>query len=251
MKSCLFVGDIEHRRFAPVKHEFTYSVCYYYLDVEEIPKIFRVPFLFSYNFPGLLSFWRKNYLKGRSGTIREVVASIIKEKTGNDFDGPIRMLTNISYFGYCFNPVTFYYCYDREENLKYILSNVTNTPWGENHIDFLTFKGGDKDLFSLPKSFHVSPFMPMEIDYKWVFNIPQNDIYVLMQNRHSGTDPLVFDSTLKLKRKELNFQNVLTYFLRFPFVTFKTSLAIYYHAGILYFLKKIPFYTHPNKRKNS
>lgn len=243
MKSSLYVGEIEHRRFSPVQNEFTYAVCYYFLDLDEVQKIFRWPLFFSYNFPGILSFWSKDYLGDKAA-----IAKIIREKTGEEFLGSVRLLTNISYFGYCFNPVSFYYCYDREENLKYIISQVTNTPWGEKHMDFFTFKGDKKNAFALPKVFHVSPFIPMNIDYTFVFNRPDENIHVLMQDRYTGEKEVFFDSTLTLERKDLSLKNVLFYFLKFPLVTFKTSLAIYFQAGVLYFLKKSPFYTHPKKQ---
>ena len=252
MKSALFVGEVEHRRFAPVKNEFTYSVCYYFIDLDEVESLFRFPFLFSYNFPGILSFWRKDYLGDKKKALKDEVIQSIKDKTGKSFEGSVRILTNISYFGYCFNPVTFYYCYDKHEKLSFIVSQVTNTPWGERHIDVLEVtEAKEKNVFKFAKEFHVSPFMPMEIDYTWVFNNPQEDIYVYMQNRNTGTAPVVFDSTMKLKKREFTAFNVLKYFVLFPFNTFKTSAAIYYQAGILYFIKRTPFYTHPKKKEKT
>jgi len=248
VKSALFVGEIEHRRLSPVKNEFTYSVCYYYLDLDEVEKLFRFPFIFSYNFPGVLSFWRKDYLSPKNVSLKTAVCDQIFGKTGKKFDGSVRVLSNISYFGYCFNPVSFYYCFDREERLCYIVSQVTNTPWRERHVDVFEIKGNKpKHLYHFPKEFHVSPFMPMNIDYTWIFNTPDEKLYVHMQNRHTGGSSVVFDSTLTLKRRELSFWSILLHSIRFPLVTFKTTLAIYFQAAILYFIKRIPFYTHPKK----
>jgi len=248
LKSCLFVGEVEHRRFEPVHHEFRYKVCYYYLDLDEIEKIFRYPFFLSLNSPGILSWWRKNYIHPTDLPIREVVTSSIKKHTGEDFEGPIRMLTNISYFGYCFNPVSFYYCFDKDEKLRFIVSEVTNTPWKQRNIEVYPFRGDNKTLQEHPKSFHVSPFMQMEIDYSFVLNRPENDLYILMQNRPTGGKNLIFDSTLKLKRKEITNLSILTHLLKFPLITFKTIAAIYWQALLLYFIKKTPFYSHPDDK---
>jgi uncharacterized protein len=246
-QSCLYVGTVEHRRFTPIKNEFTYSVCYYYLDLDEVADLFRVPFLFSYNFPGILSFWRKDYFGKAQIPLKESILNLVFEKTGERPDGPVRLLTNISYLGYCFNPVSFYYCFAADgKSLKYIVSEVTNTPWGERHPHVMKFEKENKSVFKFPKDFHVSPFMPMTIDNTWVFEKPSDHLYVLMQNRYTGQSPVVFDSTLKLKRSPLGLGQVVKNFLLFPMNSMKTMLAIYYQAGKLY-LKGSPFHSHPGK----
>ena len=56
------------------------------------------------------------------------------EKTVKDFKGPIRLLTHLRYFGHCFNPVSFYYCFnDSDEKVEAIMAEVTNTPWKERY----------------------------------------------------------------------------------------------------------------------
>lgn len=246
-KSCLYVGEVEHRRFLPVQHEFRYRVCYYYLDLDEIDGLFNVPLLMTKDRRGLLSWWRKDYIHPNDLPIRDVVTKAIHTQTGEAFAGPIRMLTNISYFGFCFNPVTFYYCFDENEKLKFIVSEVTNTPWKQRNTEVYPFRGDDKTLQQHPKSFHVSPFMQMGIDYTFVLNRPGEKISILIQNRKTGEKPLVFDSTLELTRKEITNANVLKHFLRFPFMTMTTVAAIYWQALLLYFIKRTPFYSHPDQ----
>ncbi|MBA2404777.1 MAG: DUF1365 domain-containing protein [Bdellovibrionales bacterium] len=248
-KSALYVGEIEHRRFSPKKNFFSYSVCYYFLDLKEIPALFNIPLLFSLNRPGLLSFWRKDYLGSETQSIDQAVRDVILAKTQKICLGPIRMLANISYFGFCFNPVSFYYCYAEDgETLQFIVSEITNTPWGEKHQQVFSFAEKEISTFRFAKDFHVSPFMPMNIDYTWVFGKPDAGLHVFMQNRNMSEQMVNFDSTLKLERRELTAKNIFTYFLKFPFVTMKTMLAIYFQAAIL-FMKRVPFYSHPSKEK--
>lgn len=249
LKSCLYPGTIEHRRFSPVGHEFHYRVCYYYLDLDEIKDIFRFPFLLSMNSPGILSWSRSDYIHPKEKSIRDVVTESIKKFTGETFDGPIRMLTNVSYFGFCFNPVSFYYCFDREEKLRFIVSEVTNTPWGERNIEVYPFRGDDKTLQQHPKTFHVSPFMQMGIDYTFVLNRPDEKVHILMQNRATGEKELIFDSTLDLKRVPITRWNITKFFVLYPFMTLTTMMAIYWQALLLYFIKKTPFYDHPGEKK--
>lgn len=241
--SALYIGTIDHKRFSPRKNAFTYSGCYFFLDLDEIPELFRIPFLFSYNRPGILAFWQKNYLD------KSTVRNLIFAKTQKKSAGPIRLLTNISYFGFCMNPVSFYYCYGSDGNtLEFIVSEITNTPWGEKHQQVFETTSEKISTFNFPKDFHVSPFMPMSIDYTWVFHRPDENLYVYMQNRNQGEKKVIFDSTLKLNRQPLSAANVTLAFLKFPFVTLKTMLAIYYQAAKLY-IKRVPFYSHPLKEK--
>jgi uncharacterized protein len=91
--------------------------------------------------------------------------------------------------------------------------------------------------------------MQMEIDYTFVLNKPENDLYILMQNRPTAGKNLIFDSTLELKRKEITNWNIFIHFVRFPFTTFKTIAAIYWQALLLYSIKRTPFYNHPETNK--
>lgn len=237
----LYIGEIEHRRFTPRENSFTYGVSYYFLDLEKASDMFNGKILFTFNKPGLLSFWEKDYLKAQE--VRETIT----DATGKESLGPIRILTNISYFGFCFNPVSFYYCYGVDgRTLEFIVSVITNTPWGEKHRRVFEFQNKTKQVYEFSKDFHVSPFMPMEIDYTWVFENPDQRLSVFMQNRNPNESGVIFDSTLTLKREPLTKSAMVSAFLRFPFLTFKTVAAIYYQALKLY-IKRVPVHTHPLK----
>ena len=237
----LYTGGIEHRRFSPRENSFTYGVCYYFLDLEKVREVFDGTLFCTFNRPGLLSFWEKDYLK-----VREVRETIFTA-TGKESRGPVRILTNISYFGFCFNPVSFYYCYGMDgEDLEFIVSVITNTPWGEKHRQVFEYQEPPKQAFEFKKDFHVSPFMPMQIDYTWVFEKPGQRLYILMQNRTPSESKVIFDSTLTLRREPLTKSAMASAFLRFPLLTFKTVAAIYYQALKLY-IKRVPVHTHPLK----
>ena len=249
VNSALYIGDIQHRRFSPKENIFSYKVCYFFIDLNEMTTIFRIPFLFTYNKPGLLSFWRKDYMGSRSESLEKSVRTLINLKTNKVCNGPIRLLANISYFGFCFNPVCFYYCYANDGvTLQFIVSEITNTPWGEKHQRVFTTSGNNLNTYEFQKDFHVSPFLPMEMDYTWKFHGPGQQLNVYMQNRSSGKKEIIFDSSLNLERKPLTATNVFVSFLKFPLITFKTMAGIYYQALKL-FLKKVPFFSHPSKEK--
>lgn len=241
MKAGLYQGDVEHKRFLPVAHSFSYGVSYYFINLQKIDEVFNSSFLFTHNSPGLVSFWDKDYLTDKQ--IKDYVLKESKQKVDQ-----VYILTNPSYFGFCFNPVSFYYCYDQEDHLIYVLSHITNTPWGEKHLQLFKIKEGVQNRFEFQKDFHVSPFMPMEMKYTWIFENPTEKLTVYMQNRMQGENKLFFDSNLKLERLEMSLRNQLLTFAKFPLITFKTIAAIYYQAARLY-IKNVPFYTHPSKRE--
>lgn len=239
MMNSLYYGTIEHRRHWPVKNEFTYRVGYVFLNMDEVEQHFNLPLLLTHNTPGLLSFWDKDYLKV------DFIRQFVREQSGFEAH-KIYIFTNPSYLGFCFNPVSFYYCYDQKNSLIGVCSQITNTPWGEKHLQFFKMPDQGAGVFYFPKDFHVSPFMPMEIDYRWQFSPAEEDLRVIMQNRDRGEREVKFDSTLRVRRRPLSRASLLGLFFSYPLMTIKTMTAIYYQAAKLY-LKKVPFHTHPSK----
>ena len=124
-------------------------------------------------------------------------------ETGTRPEGPIRLLTNLRYFGHCFNPVSFYFCFDRSgETVEAVLADVNNTPWGESHA-YVIGNPDAKRIISgrLEKEFHVSPLMAMDHVYEWRTTVPADDLQVHIASHRDGA--LAFDATLSLERREL------------------------------------------------
>ena len=159
------------------------------------------------------------------------------------------MLAHLRYFGIGFNPVTFYYCFDAQDTkVETIIAEITNTPWKEKHAYVLTAneldqtEAGRRLRFQFKKLFHVSPFMPMQIDYDWRFSTPEKRLTVHMQNLQS--DNKVFDVTLDVMRHEVTGAALAKVLITFPCVNAKVIVGIYWQALRLW-LKRIPFYPHP------
>lgn len=248
LKSAIYTGCVRHRRFKPTGNAFSYSVCLFYLDLAEIPGIFRWPGVIGLNSSGLVSFRRKDYLGDSAKPLDEQVRNKVQTETGHRPLGPIRMLTQLSYFGYCFNPVTFYYCFDAEgERVEYIVTEITNTPWHERHSYVLSCVGGrEVEKFAFAKAFHVSPFMPMDIAYQWHFSAPAEKLMVHMENNKAGDTHHFFDASLTLKRSPLTSLRIIGAALLYPLMTFKTVALIYFQALKLW-MKRVPFYPHTSK----
>ncbi len=253
MKSCIYKGPVRHRRFAPGQHEFSYGLFMMYLDLQELPDLFKPFWLWSTERFNLASYRRKDHLGDPQNSLLEEVKDRIQEHTGRRPEGPIRLLTHLRYLGYGFNPVSFYYCFDAEDKkLETIVCEVNNTPWGEQHLYVLSDydsapltanqSTGRKNLkFQRKKEFHVSPFMPMDIDYDWTFSVPGEKLNIHMQNYQQGEK--LFDATLTFKKLPINSATLASVLTHFPLMTLKVVGGIYFEALRLW-LKKIPFYSY-------
>jgi uncharacterized protein len=178
---------------------------------------------------------------------------LVEAHSGHRPTGPVRLLTHLRYFGYRFNPVSFYYCYGGDgETLEAIIAEITNTPWGEQHAyvldEGLNSGGQEKKRYQFDKAFHVSPFMGMNQHYTWHFNAPAASIGIHMDNCENGAS--LFDATMNLKRCEITSRSLARVLAQYPLITVQVVVAIYWQALRLW-LKRTPFHSHPASLENA
>lgn len=248
MNSCLYVGDVLHQRVTPKKHSFKYKLFLSFLDLDELEEVFSKSKLWSLERFNFTSFRRKDYHGDKTRPLKEEVYKTVEEKIGKKLCGPVRILTNLSFLGFCFNSVSFYYCYQEDgETLDALMAEIENTPWGERHC--YVFDGNEvrKNSLSakLDKEFHISPFFPMDIKYAWDFFVPSEGLKINMTSFKDGRQ--TFYAGLNLQRVELTNKSMNGILLKHPLMTFKMVLGIYFQALRL-LLKGIPFFEHPNPK---
>lgn len=276
--SCLYVGRVRHRRMQPTPHAFEFPLFMAYLDLSELDVVFRGRLLWSTTRPAVARFRRKDYLGPAHVPLDEAVRERVRAATGQRPDGPIRLLTHLRYCGYVFNPVSFYYCFDAAgERLRWVVAEITNTPWKERHA-YVVGPGVDGvDVLASPagtlrvrfgKSFHVSPFMPMELGYQWTFTSPGEGLAVHMDllgdasgkgNGRVGSSeraeeiesggsavPKAFDATLTLRRRPMSAGAMAGVLVRYPMMTLRVIGRIHFEALRLW-LKRVPVFPHPRR----
>ena len=251
MHSCIYEGTVRHRRFRPRPNMFRYRLFFMYLDLKELPNLFDRHQLWSFQRPNIAYFRRKDHFGDPKVPIDQAVRDLVAEKTGRPPEGPIRLLTHLRYYGYCFNPASFYYCFDSSDStVETIIVEIHNTPWGEVHCYVLSREQNQHPVKSwrrhqFKKVFHVSPFIDMDIDYDWRFYEPGKFIRVHMIDFQNGKR--LFDASLALKRQEISARKLRHVLIKYPLMTAKVTALIYWQALRL-LLKKTPVSIHPKKR---
>jgi DUF1365 family protein len=244
MNSSLYLGWVRHRRRSDVTHGFRYPVFMSFLDLDELPTAFRTHPAWRLEMPAPAAFHRADYL-GRTGNLKAAVLDEAESVLGRRPAGPVRMLTNLRSWGYAFNPVTFYYCYEADgATVAAVVAEITNTPWGERHR-YVTTNSDDGLLGRFAKVFHVSPFQPMDHAYRWRFTPPGSRLGVHMVNSRDGVP--VFDATLVLRRRPWSSAWLGRVLWRFPHITLFTIAAIHWQALRLWW-KGARFHAHPQPR---
>jgi DUF1365 family protein len=235
------------------RNEFRHRLFMVYLDLAELPQALDASPLWSARRPALAWFRRADHLGDPAVALEDSVRALVEERTGKRPEGPIGLLTHLRYFGHCFNPVSFYYCFKAGgEELEAVIAHVTNTPWGESHAYVMpvsepadhgtaTVSSG-----SFEKLLHVSPLMGMEHRYELRVTDPGERLAVHIASADRAGEP-VFDATLALQRRELTGASMAGALARYPFLTMRIMARIYSHALRLR-LRGARYFPHPRTR---
>jgi len=252
VNSALYIGWLDHRRRGPRVHAFRYPLFMALLDLDELDRVFKGRWLWGVERRTVASFRRADHMGDARLPLGECVRELVQRECGLRLAGPIRLLTHLRYFGYCFNPVSFYYCYDAAgENVVAVVAEVNNTPWGEQHCYVLDARAAAGAAaaplrrWQTPKLMHVSPFMPMDLQYEWALDAPRARLRVQMHCRRDGAT--IFDASLSLRRRELTGLAMASTLWRYPWMTARVIVGIHWQALRLWF-KRVPYHAHPGAR---
>ena len=257
MHSCLYEGHVAHQRRQPVAHAFRYGLNMVYFDLDEIPRLVDDRIIGDRKL-SLASFLPEDHLALASVeqarlSLRARIEQTVELQTGHAVRGPIRLLTQLRYFGYYFSPLNLYYCFDQAgERVVAIVAEVSNTPWNEQHL-YILHDGNraqaDENSFAHSKTFHVSPFMHMNMQYRWEVSTPTDTLRVQLSNAENGTEAAFFGAQLQLTRRPLTRASMARALIRYPLMTAQIFGAIYFQAFQLWW-KACPYYPHPKTPSN-
>lgn len=248
LTSGIYLGQVRHRRFSPRRHAFSYGLYMLVLDLDELPHFCKNSIWFGTKWWSFLRFKQSDYLqitaeqpspnlvKSDPPTLKQRITDKAQELGEHRAINRIVMVAQGRCFGLYFSPVNFYFLMDGDTYLS-MIAEVSNTPWNQTHYYLVPMQDGENR-----KDFHVSPFMALDMVYKWRIKPPSASLLVHIENHQ---DDKVFDATLALHRQPITNKNLRRLLLRHPFMTLKIVVGIYWQALRL-FAKKIPFVAHPN-----
>lgn len=236
-----------HKRLNPSVNKFSYDVYHLCLNIDEIDNI-NCKFLSIDKF-NLFSIYQKNHGARDSSNIKDWIYQILKENNIKNIT-KIYLLTHPKILQLGFNPVSFWFCLDKDDNIVTVLAEVNNT-FGEHH-NYLVKNDDDSPIISdqwleAKKEFHVSPFYNVKGNYKFRFLFNKKKIAVWI-DYYDGTKTLL--TSLIGNRVDLNDKNLLKAFISYPFMIIKVISLIHWQALKL-FVKGNKYIPKPKKIKQN
>ena len=231
--SCLYAGEVVHIRRRPVRHRLSYRVFMMLLDLDELPLLNRPSRLFAYNRAGLVSFHDRDHGDGSGRPLRRQVEQALTSEGLPVPGGPIRLLCMPRLLGYVFNPLSVYFCHDKQGVLRSIVHEVNNT-FGERHFYVLEARAGEGGVVrqECAKQFRVSPFLSQVLDYRFTIEPPgeRTSVHIAV----SGEGGEVLSAWFTGKRSGLTAASLIAQWLRHPAMTIKVIVGIHWDALFLW-----------------
>jgi cyclopropane-fatty-acyl-phospholipid synthase len=246
MRSKIYEGFVEHTRLKPASHRLKYSLYFFCIDLAELSEMDKKLPLFGYNRMRPLSIYDADYLDDGKDIIKDKIMHLLGQSGIDAEVQSIFLVTQPRYFVSVFNPVSFYYCFGKNGDLRCVVTEVNNT-FGERHVYILKdVRDPEKvypAVFTTDKAFHVSPFNDVSGSYELSFSEIEDEIDIHVDLIRDGEK--VFGAQLWGRARPMTTKEQLSIILRHPLIPRLTMARIYWEAAKLYFLRKLAYIPRP------
>ena len=230
MNSCIYNGAVKHQRFRPIEHSLNYRTFSMLLDLNEIENLAKNISIFSLNKFNLFSFYNRDHGARDGSSLKDWVQKNIKKFNISNNITKITLLCYPRVFGYVFNPLSVFYCYENNK-LKAIFYEVKNT-FNEQHTYIFKIKNDKKLEQKCKKKFYVSPFMDMETYYNFKLLSPKEKLSIHI--KQTDGEETILTATQTGDKKEFSSKQLLLNFFKYPLMTIKIISSIHYEAFFLW-----------------
>tara|TARA_B100000161_G_scaffold11886_1_gene7351 strand:+ start:63 stop:821 length:759 start_codon:yes stop_codon:yes gene_type:complete len=230
MNSCIYNGEVTHTRFKPVRHFLKYKTFSLLIDLDEINLLDKSIGIFSHNKFNIFSFYDKDHGDRDGGNLKNWVISNLKKFQIKENITNIKVLCYPRILGYVFNPLSIFYCYEKDK-LAAIFYEVKNT-FNEQHTYIFKIKNNEEIIQKCRKKFYVSPFMDMETFYNFKLLNPKDKLSVFI--KQTDADGTILTATQTGDKKEFSFKQLAINFIKYPLMTIKIISSIHYEALLLW-----------------
>ena len=240
----IYKGFVSHYRFYPKIHKFKYRIFSLLINLEKLKNLEKIRHFFLSTNLIYLAFISKITLKNHIITLFSGQKAILTNKNLYDEEDRIYILCYPRILGYVFNPLTTYFCIDKNNNIKAVIYEVHNT-FGDRHSYVTRYSNLNEKV---KKVFHVSPFFKIEGEYEFNTKILNKSIKVEIKYYKKDKTNLL-NAIFYGEQSELNDKNLLLCFFAYPLMTIKVIYSIHLHALYLW-IKGIKFFNRPNPSKD-
>ena len=230
MNSCIYNGVVTHKRFKPIKHFLKYKTFSFFIDLDEIEKLDKDNIIFSFNRFNIFSFYNKDHGDRDGKSLKAWVIDNLKKFNINEKINKIKLLCYPRIFGYVFNPLSIFYCYQDGE-LKVVFYEVKNT-FNEQHTYIFKVKDSNVVTQKCKKKFYVSPFMNMDTYYSFRLLNPNEKLSVSI--KQTDKKDTILTAVQTGERKDFNLKQLVINFFKYPLMTIKIISAIHFEALLLW-----------------
>ena len=228
METCIYKGVVTHRRFKPKRHFFSYRTFSIFFDLDELKELDKKILIFSLNKFNLFSFYNRDHGDRDGKDLKDWVKNILRKFDINSKISKIKLLCFPRILGYAFNPLSIFYCYNEDAELKAILYEVKNT-FNEQHTYVFQVQKESKIITqNCNKKFYVSPFIEMQTNYNFRLAEPKETLRVFI--KQTDVDGMLLSACQVGRKEDISTEQLLINFLKHPMMTIKIIMAIHFEA---------------------